>query len=235
MSDVSGVSVTSDAAVSPRRSFLGRLAGGSFALAASALFARPASAMSVAHVPIADDEPWLKPLAGKKHKQVFDAAYSNEGFPLIFASAYLGTMAAAYNLPPAAVGALVVCRHMGLCLALNDAVWAKYRLGAMFKVTDPATKAPAMRNIFYKARAGDMLNIDASMDKLQAQGAVIGACNVALTALSGMAAPTANVTPAVAYAEWKAGLHPGVFVLPSGVLGIGRSQESGCTYCFGGS
>ena len=216
---------------SPRRNFLGRLASGTIALAASSILARPANAMTAA---VADDEPWIKPLTAKKHKQVFDAANPNSGFPLMFAFAYMGTMAEAYKLPPTDVGALIVCRHMGLCLALNDHVWSKYKLGAMFNVIDASTKAPALRNPYFKSKAGDMLNVEASADKLLARGVVMGACNVALTTLSGMAASGAGETPAAAYTEWKANLHPGVFVLPSGVLGVGRAQEAGCSYCYGG-
>ena len=33
---------------------------------------------------------------------------------------------------------------------------------------------------------------------------------------------------------WRAALLPGVFELPSGVLGVAKAQEAGCTYCFAG-
>ena len=216
-----------------RRSFLNRLAKGSLAIAATSLFARPASAMTN-EISVADDEPWLKGLAAKKHKQVFDAANSNGGFPFMFASAYMGTMVATYKLAPTDVGALVVGRHMGMPMMLNDAMWAKYQIGTMINVIDPATKAPSTRNIFYHAKDGDMMNIAASSDKLMAQGAILGSCNVAMTALSGMAGAAMNIKPEVAYADWKAGLLPGVQLLPSGVMAIGRAQEIGCTYCYGG-
>lgn len=216
-----------------RRSFLNRLAKGSLALAATSLFARPASAMSN-EISAADDEPWLKGLASKKHKQVFDLANSNGGFPFVFASAYMRTMAATYKLAPTDVGALVVARHMGVPVMLNDAMWTKYQIGRMINVLDPATKAPSTRNIFYHAKPGDMPEIAASSDKLIAQGVLMGVCNVALTALSGMAGAAMNIKPEVAYADWKAGLLPGVELVPSGVMAIGRAQEIGCTYCYGG-
>ncbi|MEP6780967.1 MAG: hypothetical protein ABJC26_13815 [Gemmatimonadaceae bacterium] len=216
-----------------RRSFLSRLAKGSLALAATSLFARPAGAMSNENS-AADDEPWLKGLAAKKHKQVFDAANANGGFPFMFASAYMGTMAATYKLAPTDVGALVVGRHMGMPVMLNDAMWAKYQIGKMINVIDPATNAPSTRNIFYHSKPGDMMNIAASSDKLMTQGVLLGACNVAMTALSGMAAAAMSMKPEDAYADWKGGLLQGVQLLPSGVLAIGRAQEIGCTYCYGG-
>ena len=217
---------------SPRRNFLGRLASGTMALAATSLFARSANAMPTAFA--ADEDAWLKTISGRKHKQVFDGANTNSGFPLVFATAYLNTMAATYKLAPTDVGAVVVARHFAMPFALNDAMWAKYGVGKMIGVNDPVTKAASTRNIFYKSKAGDILNLDASIDKLAARGVVFVVCNVALTVLSGMAAPNANVTPEAAYAEWKANLLPGFTIVPSGVFAIGRAQESGCTYCYGG-
>jgi hypothetical protein len=219
-------------ASSPRRAFLERAATGAVALAAAPLLANCAGAQETKAAP-ADDEAWLKPLSGK-HKQIFDAPATNGGFPLLFAFAYIGTMTDTYKLQPADVNAIIVTRHMGIPIALSDAIWAKYKVGKFFNVMDPATKKPSERNIFYNSKPGDILNEAASADKLIAKGVVIGVCNVALTILSGMAATAAGLKPEAAYDEWKAGLVQGVHVVPSGVLAVGRSQEHGCTYCFAG-
>ncbi len=213
---------------SARRTFIGKVAAGTLALATA-----PLAAVAAHALPIAADDPWLKALKGK-HKQVFDAPATNGGFPFMFAGTYLQTMMEHYKLTPADISAMVVVRHFGIGLALQDSVWKKYALGKMFNVTDPATKEPALRNIFYKSKAGDMLNIEASADKLLAKGVVIGACGLAMKVMSGMAGAGAGVAPDVAYAEWRAGLLPGVYELPSGVLGVAKAQEAGCTYCFAG-
>ena len=229
--------MTSDEISSPthRRAFLERAATGAVALAAVPLFARCADAQPAAAVTAApaDDEPWLKSLTAK-HKQVFDAPAVNGGFPLMFAGAYLMTMTDTYKLQPGDANAIIVLRHMGIPIGLTDAIWAKYKLGKFFNVMDPATKQPSVRNIFFNPKPGDMLNTDASAEKLLAKGAVIGVCNVALTVLSGMAAANGGAKPEEAYAEWKAGVIPGAQVVPSGVLAVGRAQEHGCTYCFAG-
>lgn len=210
-----------------RRSFIGTVAAGTIALASSPV--NTVSAESFA----ADDDPWIKALKGK-HKQVFDAPVINDGFPLMFALTYMNTMTQHYKLAPSDVSAMVVARHFGVGLAMNDAIWKKYGLGTVLKVTDPATKAPAMRNIFNKSNPGDMMNIEASADKMIARGVVLGACGLAIQVISGMTASMAGVTPDVALKEWMAGVLPGAFVLPSGVLGVAKAQEAGCTYCFAG-
>jgi len=217
----------------PRRDFLQRLAGGSALLAAGTL-AAACAAPAAAPVAAADDEPWLKPLTGK-HKQVFDGAKVNDAFPLMFAAGYLQTMTAAYKLQPGEANAFIVLRHFGTPLGLMDDVWKKYKLGAMLGILDPATKKPSERNFVWNPKPGDMMNNDASADKMvKMPGVVIGVCHFAITVLSGMAAKGAGVTPEVALKEWESGVIPGAHMVPSGVLAVGRAQEHGCTYCFAG-
>ena len=215
---------------SPRRSFLERLAVGALALAAVPSTVRASGAPDSS----AAGEPWLSGLATTKHKQVFDATSHNSGFPMIFAGNYVNTMMQAYALKPKDVRALIVLRHFAAPLAVSDAIWAKFQLGAMIGVNDPATKAPATRNIFVNSRAGDMMNPAQSLDKVIAAGATVVVCNMALTVLSQMASQAAGMKPDEALAEWKAALVAGVAVVPSGVLAVGRAQEAGCGYCFAG-
>lgn len=217
----------------PRREFLGRLAGGTALLAIGAI-ATACAAPAPAPVASADDEAWLKPLNGK-HKQVFDAPRVNDGFPLIFAAGYLKTMGETYKLKPGEANAFIVFRHFASPLGLTDAIWKKYSIGKLFGIMDPATKKPSERNFLWNPKPGDMMNLDASADKMIAMpGVVIGVCHLALTALSSMAAKGAGVTPEVALKEWEAGLIPGAMLVPSGVLAVGRAQEHGCSYCFAG-
>ncbi len=217
--------------LTPRRSFLGRLGAGALALAAGtrALGAETVSA----NIASPFDESWLNTLNGK-HKQMVDAQAVNDGWPLAFAGTFLNSNHEAYNLADNQITSVVVLRHFAMPLALNDAMWAKYHVGEMIKVMDPATKSASMRNIYYKPKPGDIMLDSMSIDKLSARGVVFVCCNVALTILSGMAAKGAGVTPEVAKKEWVAGLHPGVHIAASGVLAVNRSQEKGCTYCAGG-
>lgn len=182
---------------------------------------------------MAQDDPWLKALTGK-HKQVFDAGTLNGGMPLIFAATYVRTMMEHYRLAAGDVTAFVVARSAGTGLALTDAIWQKYGLGKLWNITDPATKAPTTRNLYVQSKPGDMMNIDASADKLIARGVVFGVCGTALRALSNMTAASAGVTPEVALREWTAGVIQGAHIVPSGVLALAKAQEAGCTYCYGG-
>ena len=73
-----------------------------------------------------------------------------------------------------------------------------------------------------------------AVDRQIANGVVFGCCDVALKVQSRMLAGNAGVSAAEAAKEWAANVIPGITILPSGVWGVNRAQEAGCTYCSGG-
>jgi hypothetical protein len=220
---------------SPRRSFLGRLAAGTAALGLTAFLPVTACAAEKTEANASDStstEPSEWPGALKtKHKMVVDAFAINEGFPLAFAYTFLLPYA---SITPSPATALIVLRHGGFPIALNDAVWAKYKIGKAMNVMDPATKAPSEHNPFFNAKPGSLPLDDMAVDKLMAHGTIFGACNIALHFLSAKFAGAAGVTPEVALKDWTAGIIPGITVIPSGTWGVNRAQELGCSYCTGG-
>jgi hypothetical protein len=218
-----------------RRAFLGQLAAGAAAGAGVLALSNVASAMpnigsadlSAGNAAAPDPEHWLDALKGK-HKQLVDAYAPNDGWPLGFTHTFLATAG------KDTAGAVIVLRHFAMPIALQDSVWAKYKIGPSLKITDPATKEIATKNPFLKPPHGALLVDDMSIDRLLARGVIVGACSVALAVLSGMFAANAGVTPDQAKAEWTAGILPGITLLPSGVWGVNRAQEKGCTYVAGG-
>lgn len=218
-----------------RRAFLGTIATGSAALAIGA-----AGLHGSAPEALAEDvwtaggysEAWLSKLTGK-HKQFFDATTTNQ-FALVFAMNFLNSYNEAYKIPDANLSAVVGLRHFAIGIALPDDIWARYKIAEFVQATDPATKSPYTRNYLNHPHDGDMMFPAASVDKLAARGVQFTCCNVALTAVSGLLAKNAGVTPEAAKAEWTAALLPGVTLVPSGVFAVNRSQEKGCTYCYAG-
>jgi intracellular sulfur oxidation DsrE/DsrF family protein len=124
----------------------------------------------------------------------------------------------------------VILRHAALPLAISDPVWAKYNLGEMFEIKDG--DKPATRNPYATITGLPIAGL--GIVELLKSGVLVGACDVALTIYSSGAAKKMGLDPAVVKKEWIAGLLPGVQVVPSGVLGVARSQELGCAYCFSG-
>jgi hypothetical protein len=205
--------------VTPRRSFFAIAAAsalGLFGLASTAARAQPAAS---------DGPNWPGTLKGR-HKQLFDVYGINDGFPLGFANNFI--------TPNQSATAVLIFRHQGLPYALNSAMWAKYKVGETFKINDPETKAPAVKNPWFEPKPGVLGNPETALDRLATKDTVMGVCGVALRGQSGRLAKNAGVTPEEALKEWAANLIPGVTVLPSGTWGVNRAQEAGCTYCAGG-
>jgi hypothetical protein len=129
---------------------------------------------------------------------------------------------------------VVILRHEAFPLALNHAMWEKYKIGESEKINDPETKAPAVKNPYFQAKPGALRNDNTAIDKLLARGTVFGACSVALRGHARRLAKNANVTPEEAAKEFTANIIPGITLIPSGVWGVNRAQEAGCTYLAGG-
>src|SRR5215472_7860813 len=92
----------------------------------------------------ADGPDWPGTLKGR-HRQVFDVYDINDGFPLGFT-------------------------HKGLPYALGSAMWEKYKVGESFKILDPETKAPAVKNPWFHPTPGALQNEDIALDRLWARG-----------------------------------------------------------------
>jgi hypothetical protein len=172
-----------------------------------------------------DGSNWPGTLQGR-HRQVVDAYEVNAGFPLAFAYTFL--------VPNKSATAVVVLRHSAFPIALDNAMWEKYKIGESLKIIDPETKAPAIKNPFLRPKAGVLLVDDMALDRLLDRGVVFGACNVALLIQSKMLASNAGVSTEEAAKEWAANVVSGITIIPSGTWGVNRAQELGCTYCAGG-
>jgi len=216
----------------PRRGFLARMAAGAVALAASGLATSRADAEAPEMPPMSDwDNAWMTKIKGK-YRQVFDAMEVHSGFPLVMTRIWLMTNTSGYGVPTKDLSAVTVLRHDAVCMAMSDSIWAKYKLGEQFEVNDPNTNKPAERNVFAKK---DSFAIPpfamGAIDALQADGTIFCACNMAVLHFSEMTGGKVGVDKDAAYAEWKAGLLPGITLVPSGVAAVGRAQAHGCAYC----
>lgn len=232
-------------AESARREFLGRLASGSAVLIAGTSVAACAAAAdtgsdsagnSGATAMLAADGEWLSKIHGT-HRQFFDATEWNDGFSLGYAFNWAKSTREAFNVGNDEVCAVVGLRHFGIAPAFSDAIWQKYKLGQFFKINDPKTKQPSVRNFAYTEAEGDFPFPGMSLGQQVSTGAVVTVCNLATTVLSGMTAQAAglSIAPAEAYEEWKAALQPGCYLVPTGVLAVNRAQAAGnCTYCYAG-
>lgn len=228
-----------DVPTTHRRNFLGKIAAGAAALGLSSL----AAPMTLSATPTtttdnpADPDAWFGRIKGK-HRLVLDVPRPHEIFPFVWSRVFLATNAAT-GTPEKENNVVVVLRHEGIPYAFEDRIWAKYKFGEMFKIDDPATKAPSVRNPFWQPKPGDFTvpgigNVEIGINQLQDTGVMFCVCDVAMTVYTTAVAQGMNADPAAIKKEWLSGLLPGVQPVPSGIWAVGRAQEHGCSYCFAG-
>jgi intracellular sulfur oxidation DsrE/DsrF family protein len=182
---------------------------------------------------VEDADAWFKKIKGK-HKIVYDAPEPHEGFPIIWSWVFYKTNNAT-GTPDNELTAVVVLRHSAIPFAMEDKLWEKYKFGEAFKINDPSTSAPAVKNPFYVPEAPMWKEFGIEgIKQLQARGVMFCVCDMALTVNAHFTAKAMNANAEEIKKEWVAGLLPGVQIVPSGVWAIGRAQEKGCAYCFAG-
>jgi hypothetical protein len=215
----------------PRRGFLARIAASTAALGLGALVPRSLLGQPVPGSAPADPAyaAWLNRITGQ-HKMVFDAPEPNGGMPVVWPRVWLDTTNGQYNTTDAQNTAVVVLRHGAIGFALNDAMWAKYKLGGVFNIMDGSTAAT--RNTWIKPLPLPLPGT--GIEALLAKGALFGACNIAISVYSGAVAQQMGMDAAAVRADWLANVLPGIQVVPSGVLAISGAQEMGCAMCFAG-
>lgn len=224
-----------------RRKFLGSLATGAAAISIASL-ATPFNLHAENHTPSEtglnpDPEEVFKKIKGK-HRVVFDATKPHDVMPFAWPRVFLMTNEKT-GTPEKDNSVVVVLRHDAIPYAFEDSLWAKYKFGEVFKADDPATKAPSVRNPFWKPKPGDYKipgigEVAIGINELQASGVIFLVCDAAMTVYSAVLAEGMKMDPAAVKKEWLSGLLPGIQVVPSGVWALGRAQEKGCAYIFAG-
>lgn len=224
----------------PRRDFLARVA----ATTAAALVAGSAHATSLAAAtarrsdaartaaPDFDDS-WTERVRAAKHRVVFDSPDVGGGSALEQAMVFMDNYHEMFGATDAESVPVVVMRHLGTVLAMNDALWEKYALGARAKVDDPATGQPAKRNPFVRIGTDESvepISAGAALPALHARGAVLLACNRALMHFADQKARELKADVEAVRAEFRANLVSGVILQPSGIYAVARAQEAGCGF-----
>ena len=198
-----------------RRGFLGRAA----ALAAGAV-ATP-KLLDATSLP-AEDE-WLNRITGS-HRQLFDMPTEAGGLPMLHILNYLNTYNTAYGTKDSDISAIGTFYGFTTLHGLNDAMWAKYRLGEILNIKD-ASGQPTTRNPWRtEVVALGMTLPAASTEALQKRGVIFLLCNNALTLFSGTVAKGRGLDQPAVYADLKANMLPGVILVPAMVIAIEKAQ-----------
>jgi hypothetical protein len=207
----------------------------SFAIAAAAavIAVQPGSLQASpkpAHSTVEPSNRWLKGLKAK-HRQFFDNPSPNGGIALVHVMNYYDTYNKAFGVKDADINAVLTFYGATTFYGLNDAVWAKYRLGEFLETNDPATGKPATSNPWRAAPVILGMTLPAaSLESLHQRGATLILCNNALQIFSGLLAAKRGLDAQVVYEDLKANILPGVDLIPGMVVAVEQAARAGLSY-----
>jgi hypothetical protein len=201
-----------------RRSFLKNLSAGAATLAgvgtldscASAQAQTPSqgpSPMATRPVPRPGagskwDFSWLDKVT-KPHRMAFDHNTTDQDMVFGQAEGWMDGAKDWYGVGDDQLNAVIVLRHVAAEIAVTDEM--RQRVGP--KVTGTMT-----------------------LESMVQRGAIVLACNRALTGLGSMLAKKENVAEDEGQRLIRAALRPGVYLVPNGVFGVALAQEAGCGF-----
>jgi hypothetical protein len=212
----------------PRREFLGWVG------ASAVLSAVPASlgaASPTTPASSADwDLSWRDRLKGS-HRAVFDAPEVSEGLPLARACLWGKQYAEVFGAKPADLNAVLVLRHNGIALGMDDDFWTRFPIGkeagikganGEFVTVNPVRKA-------WPDRPEPWRNFN--IEQFRADGGIVLGCNLAfMLDVVPKYQEAMKLSNADAVALAKTHLLPGVILQPSGFFAVSAAQESGCQF-----
>lgn len=223
---------------SNRRDFLQRAVLGAASLGAlpSTLSASPAAhgGGQLPDLALADPEwdvSWTKKINGK-HKALFDVPDISGGSGVFRAGLWARQYADVFKVPMAELSSVIVIRHDGISLAMNQAFWDEYNVGKRNKVRDgndkKTTKNPVLANLEPgKEPKGFELYM---LEQQIARGVVVLACNMAFAECVSTVMKQDKLKQSEARAKAIGMLVPGVVLQPSGIFGVVLAQQTGCAF-----
>ena len=218
----------------PRRGFLARLAlAAAFTPALSRSLAAEAVRTPTSARPRDDD--WLDALRGK-HRTVFDVETPKNGHALVQGKDLLDTWQKAFGVPERDVNLVIGVHGVGIPLVLTDPLWARYRIGEQYGIGDPATGAPAVRNVFTAAnvQAKGPVTAAQTVEALQDRGVLFLVCmNTVRAATQKLVAAGMGTSEEVQHAI-LGGILPRVVLVPAMVIAFTQMQERGLAYVYAG-
>ena len=215
----------------PRREFLSWLgAGGVLAVGANPKF------MVALPAPVSDkwDMSWCDRVHGKV-RAVFDSPGVSEGAALFRAQVWRDEHKEVYGTPAGDASAVIVFRHEGIPLVMNDAFWARFNIGKELKIRDEKGKKWTTVNPITSTPPGTPERYaNYNLPAFLASGGIVLACNFAFGEMVGRFKTADKLSADDARKRALEHLVPGVILQPSGVFAALRAQQEGCHYLLAG-
>lgn len=217
-----------------RRDFVGRLAAGALLATVPAPVDASVRFLSQSAPQNAEewDLSWVKRLTGK-YRAIFDVPEIDSGYGVWRASIWGRQYQEVLGAKPNELSPVLVLRHNGIALAMQQAYWDKYAIGKEKNVLHPVTQQGTDRNPALLSSSRNEVPAmfdDAALDKFIARGGIALACNLALQDVVELIQKKENASEADARKQAIGLMVPGVILQPSGVFAALHAQDAGCKY-----
>ncbi len=217
-----------------RREFLERLGAGALLAAMPVTDVLSAFGTRTPATEIAEDWDlsWVNRVNGK-YRAVFDVPEIDSGYGVWRASLWVQQYADVLKANPRDCSPVLVLRHHGIALAMQQSFWDKYGVSKWQSVTHPITQQGTDRNpaLLSSSRNEVPADFDAvALDKYLSRGGIALACNLAFDEMIELVSKKDGTTGDASRKTAQAGLVPGVIMQPSGVFAALRAQDAGCKY-----
>ncbi|MES3033792.1 MAG: hypothetical protein V4813_07325 [Gemmatimonadota bacterium] len=222
----------------PRRRFLSWLGSASLLGVAS----RPSLAPLTRHVSPDPDAPHDAPIAATwdmswtarvtgKYKAAFDSPEVAGGAALYRANAWCDQYKEVYGAARTEMSPVIVLRHLGFMLAMNDTFWTDYEVGKRLKMRDDRGRKWATTNPLGSAPPDAKAEAIANtVPGFIAAGGIVLACGWTFAGAVSQIAARDKIDRAAADTKARSLLIPGVILQPNGIFAVLRAQEAGCSY-----
>ena len=174
------------------------------------------------------DLTWVNRVTGK-YRAVFDVPEIDSGYGVWRASLWVQQYSEVLKVAPKECSPVLVLRHHGIGLAMQQSFWDTYEVAKNNTVTHPITQQGTDRNpaLLSSSRGEVPADFDAvALDKYLSRGGIALACNLALDDMIELVAKKDKSSPEVARKTAIAGLVSGVILQPSGVFAALRAQAA---------
>lgn len=214
----------------PRRSFLGALGAG---LLLPGVHRGQWSSTSLPDYPAPQspdwDMSWVDRVSGD-FRAAFDSPAVDEGSALFRACMWRDQHQEVYGTDRSRLSAVLVIRHKGIPLIMDDWYWERFKVGKEEKFKDQNGKWFTTNPIRATPPDTPPKYADYSLERFLATGGIVLGCHMAFYRVIANFRKELKLKPDEAEARAKEHIIPGIILQPSGIFAILRAQEAGCNY-----
>jgi hypothetical protein len=217
--------------VTDRRNFFARVVAGATALSGAPGLAEHLAALESAPASQRKwDNSWTERVTGK-YRAVFDVPEMAEGVGVFRANLWYANYEEMYGAPAEDLTPVIVIRHAGVPMLMNDDFWAQYGYREQFKDKLGEMAGKGAGNPFLTT---PFMGKDYGLTGLISRNCVILGCGLAFGGrIVSDVMKKDNLSRQDADAKARSFLLPGVALQPSGIFAVARAQDLGCSYVWG--